>query len=527
MGIRYEAGREGVGVPTTAAISRRSTERCAHVLFPRVDELPPVSAAPVPAGLVIFEHREGKPFDLAAMARQPGLYMADFDELTPAPDADDWTVEQKSRGRLRTHLDDEELFLVRTRGDATLAVVWGDMPLEQYLRERLAVSPDADGCLSSMESQPAGRRRRARARAEPHPVLPAGVDGPLRRAARLSDRALGHAGRAVARAHRSEHHDPRQPAPLRPPGLPAQSEHALHRRRVAGNLRASFADSGQDVLDMGRHLVTGTTRENIHTGQLEKRTSLLAAVPMLVIGVARLEPVQGGKDFVEGIQSGVQVAADAVSATNNAVINPLLQITLGLASPDAADDAGHFTGAVTQAWAKNLPGSERSMDALNPLSLWYHNRAFKPTAYTRTDTQLNIDRLVSIANIFGVYGLTTLGGGWRRRWWWWRRWRRWRRRRRCPRWRRRTRWRPVVPPAAVLPPVSRPAADAASRLRGRRRGFRRRRRVVQPPERAVVLALVDELEAGHVPVHARVGVEQLEGGGPSMGCQALHGSPAW
>ena len=179
---------------------------------------------------------------------------------------------------------------------------------------------------------------------------------------------------------------------------------------------------------MGRHLVTGTTRENIHTGQLEKQTSLLAAVPMLVVGLVKLEPVQGGKDFVEGIQSGVQVAADAVSAANNAVINPLLQTTVGLASPAAADDAGHVTGAVTQAWAKNLPGSERSMGALNPLSLWYHNRAFKPTAYTRTDTQLNIDRLVSIANIFGVYGLTTLGGGGgggggggRRRW---RRWRR-------------------------------------------------------------------------------------------------------
>ncbi len=102
----------------------------------------------------------------------------------------------------------------------------------------------------------------------------------------------------------------------------------------------------------------------------------------------------------------------AVSAANNAVINPLLQVTLGVASsPEAADDAGHVTGAVTQAWAQNLPGSERSMDALNPLSLWYHDRAFKPTAYTRTDTQLNIDRLLSIANMFGVYGLTTLGGG--------------------------------------------------------------------------------------------------------------------
>jgi hypothetical protein len=116
---------------------------------------------------------------------------------------------------------------------------------------------------------------------------------------------------------------------------------------------------------------------------------------------------QGGHDFVEGISSGVQV----VSAANNAVINPLLQTTVGLASPAAADDAGHFTGAVTQAWAQNLPGSERTLDALNPTSLWYHNRAFKPTAYTRTDTQLNIDRLISIANIVGVYGIATTAAG--------------------------------------------------------------------------------------------------------------------
>jgi hypothetical protein len=107
----------------------------------------------------------------------------------------------------------------------------------------------------------------------------------------------------------------------------------------------------------------------------------------------------------------VQVAADAMSATQNAVVNPLLQTTFGLASVSAADDAGHVTGAVGQAWARNLPGSERSMDALNPLSLWFHNRAFHPTDYTRTDTQLNIDRLISIANYIGVYGLTTLGGG--------------------------------------------------------------------------------------------------------------------
>jgi len=157
--------------------------------------------------------------------------------------------------------------------------------------------------------------------------------------------------------------------------------------------------------------VTGSERRNIHTGQIERRTSLLAAVPMLLYGIARLEPAEGGRDFIEGVQSGVQIGADAVSAVSNAVINPLLQTTVGLASPSAADASGHWLGALTQAWAKNLPGSERSMDALSPVALWRHDRAFAPTAYTRTDTQLNIDRIFTIANIFGVYGLASSGGG--------------------------------------------------------------------------------------------------------------------
>jgi len=410
MGIRYQAGANGSASDDGRYLASVDGKD-ARVRFPRVDDLPAVSEGPVPeAGLVIFEHREGEPFDLVEMARQPGLYMADFEELTPAPDADDWTVKQKSRGRLRTHLDEEELFLVRTRGAATLAVEWGDMPLEQFMRERLAVRPDVDGCLSTMESDVVGDD--GVHAPVPHRILycpqasMALFDAPpgyqIGLSAVQGEQALERTEASTSILDNLRLYG-RQVYPRSPNTRSTGS--------LAGNLRASFRDSGQDVLDMGRHLVTGTTRENIHTGQLEKRTSLLAAVPMLVIGVAKLDPVQGGKDFVEGIQSGVQVAADAVSAANNAVINPLLQTTVGLVSPDAADDAGHVTGAVTQAWAKNLPGSERSMDALNPLSLWYHNRAFKPTAYTRTDTQLNIDRLVSIANLFGVYGLTTLGGG--------------------------------------------------------------------------------------------------------------------
>ena len=91
---------------------------------------------------------------------------------------------------------------------------------------------------------------------------------------------------------------------------------------------------------------------------------------------------------------------------NNGVVNPLLQSTIGAAaSTSAADSTGHWFGAITQAAAQNLPFSERSADALNPASLWYHNRAFVPSAYTRTDTQLNIDRVLTIANIFATYAV--------------------------------------------------------------------------------------------------------------------------
>ncbi len=180
---------------------------------------------------------------------------------------------------------------------------------------------------------------------------------------------------------------------------------------VTGNLRESFKDSGRDVVDMGRHLVMGTTQRNIHTGQMERRTSLFSAVPKLIQGLVTLDPIQGGKDFIEGIGSGVQVAADAVSAVHNGIINPLIQTTVGLASPQAADTAGHWSGALTQAWSQNLPGSERSINALSPFSFWYHDRAFVPTEYTRTDTQLNIDRVFTIANIFGVWALASSGGG--------------------------------------------------------------------------------------------------------------------
>jgi hypothetical protein len=181
---------------------------------------------------------------------------------------------------------------------------------------------------------------------------------------------------------------------------------------VGANVVAGFQDAGRDVVDMGRHLVVGSERRNIHNGQVEKRTSLLAAVPMFLWEMGHARPLSATQQLFQGVSSGVQVAADAVSAVNNAVLTPLVQGTVGLAaSPAAADATGHWAGAVTQAWARNLPGSERTLDAFNPVSFWRHDRAFKPTDYTRTDTQLNVDRVISAANIYGTYALASSGGG--------------------------------------------------------------------------------------------------------------------
>lgn len=408
LGVVYRAGTGGL--PQLDGRYLASVDsRGAKVAFPRIEELAQVGAGPEP-GLLIFKHREGAPIDLADFARNPARYLADFDELTRAEDADDWSAEG-GKGRLRTHFDREDLLLVRTAGEATLDVEWGDMPLVAFFEKRLAVRPDADGCYSTLESALVGEDGR-------HAVVPhrllycpedslALFDAPdgyqIFLSARVGSESIERtmAGTSIldnVRLYARE--------------IYRRSPRTRATGTVSGNLRNGFADAGRDVVDMGRHLITGSWRRNLHTGQTEHRSSALAAVPMFLWNLALLKPVAAAGELVEGVQSGIQVAADGVSAVNNAVVNPLLQTTAGLAvSPGAADTAGHWFGALTQAAAQNLPASERSSDALNPFSLWFHNRAFSPVAYTRTDTQLNIDRAFTIANIVGLNAILAHGGG--------------------------------------------------------------------------------------------------------------------
>ncbi len=403
LGIVYSAGAVGDSAHDGRYLASVSSSS-AKLAFESGPELPSVAAGPG-AGLVIMEHPHGAPFDFAAFTRDPKPSALGFDTLTSAEDDDDWTVEEDEEGTLRTHFDEENLFLVYTEAGFTLDVVWGDMPLIDFMAGILEVEPDSRGCYSSLDSGLVGRD--GVQRPLPHRLFYcpqdslALFDAPpgyqIFVSAKRGDEVLATTEISTTildnvRLYAYEV-NPRSP-----------------RRRatgqVWGNVKAGFADAGQDLIDIARHAVIGTYRTDVHTGQKHYRPSPVTAVPFFLWDLVRLRPVDALRNVAHGAFSGVRVAADAVSAVNNGVVNPLLQSTIGAAaSTSAADSTGHWFGAITQAAAQNLPFSERSADALNPASLWYHNRAFVPSAYTRTDTQLNIDRVLTIANIFATYAV--------------------------------------------------------------------------------------------------------------------------
>jgi hypothetical protein len=279
------------------------------------------------------------------------------------------------------------------------------MPLVEFLEERLAVEPTGGGCYSSLDSQLVGSD--GVHQPLPHRLLYcpqdsfALFDAPPGYQIFLSAKR-GEETLATTQASTSILDNVRLYAREVYPRSPYQRATGS----IWGNVRAGFSDAGHDLMDVGRHAVTGTYRTNVHTGQKRYRPSPLTAVPLALWNLVRLQPGEALRDVAVGAFSGVRVAADVVSATTNGVVNPLLQSTVGAGvSPNAADTAGHWFGAFTQAAAKNLPFSERSADALSPVSLWYHNRAFVPSEYTRTDTQLNIDRVMTIANIIATYAI--------------------------------------------------------------------------------------------------------------------------
>jgi hypothetical protein len=400
IGVRYVAGSSG-----DTQLDRRYLasvdSKTARVKFRRVDELAHVGAGGFIPGLVILKHREGAPFDFAEFAENPARYIEDFEALTRQKDADDWTADGPD-GRLVTHFEREDLFIVRTRGDFTLDLEWGDMPIVSFLEEYLHVRANPDGCYSTLHAELTNDD--GSPAVSPHRVLYCPEDSVA-----LFDAPDGYQI-GLSALREGEVHERTQVGTSIADNVRLYVREIYPRspsRRatgsVTGNIRAGFTDARKDLKDVLRHAVTGTREANIHTGREGYRASPLSAVPRALLSLVRLKPAGAIPELVTGIESAVKAGADVISAVDNAVLNPILQLTVGtVATPEAADTGGDWIGAVTQAAAKNLPFGERSVDALSPVSLWRHNRAFQPADYTRTDTQLNIDRVMTVANLVTI-----------------------------------------------------------------------------------------------------------------------------
>ena len=397
IGVRFLA--EGGG---DAVLDRRYLASVdSSSLVARLPTTPDVAAAPpaLPPGLQIYKHRGDVPFDFDAFLADPAAHAAEFDALTKAPDGDDWTIDEDG-GRLVTHFERDDLFIVHTTGGIPLEVLWGDLPLGTYLSENLGAKPDDSGCtntrdvtLTSEDGTKAVVPQRilyCPGQAFAFFEMPDGYETEL--AAVVGEERLD-----ATEAGTSTMDNLRLYAKEINPGSPT----ARATGTVGGNVRASYVAAGADLVALGRHAFLGETRTHQHEGTQSYRVSPVQMIPFAVYDLVRLQPASAAGRIFTGVESGVAVVADAVSATNNAVVVPLTQVTVGpTVSPTAADEVGDGLGVVTAAVAKNLPASERMFGAWSPLAFTRHDRAYEPSAYTRTDTQLNIDRLVSALDAF-------------------------------------------------------------------------------------------------------------------------------
>ncbi len=398
LGVVYSAGE--LGDPELNGRYLASIQGSQALITQVEEELPQVASPTFPPGLVILKHREGAPFDLAGFMDRPSQYLEYFDPLTRADDGDDWSMDG-SEGRLRTHFAREDLFFVRTEGDATLQIEWGDMPLESFAEEHLGLQRN-DDCYSSPNT---GLKN--------HDGTPTVIPHRLHycpdQSFALFDAPDGY--QINLSALRGGEPFERTEAGTSIPDNIRLYAHEIYPRHpsqrgtgsVFENIRAGFADAGEDLKDAFRHGFVGAYEPNIHTGQIKYRVSPFTGAVTGLASLVQLQLFDALDRIVTGAESAIQFGADAVSAVDNAVINPLLQVTVGTAvSPDAADTAGDWFGALTQAVVKNLPAGERFNSAVSPQSLWRHNRAFAETRFTRTDTQLNIDRAMTTLDLFVI-----------------------------------------------------------------------------------------------------------------------------
>ena len=415
IGVRYEAypeGRADLDGRYLASVDSRH----ARIAWEGLAGLPDVGAD-VTRGLVIFKHREGEPFDFADFIEHPAPYLEGFTQLTRQEDDDDWTVgENREKGTLRTHLGEEDLFIVRTEGGYALDVKWGDMPVQEFMENRLLVPRNGDGCYSTLDN-------------EMESFDGADVEVPNRllycpdRDFALFDAPPGYQIFLSAMDHSAMDHSELDGSEEAEPELFERTEastsirdnlrlyaNEAHPRRpssyatgsIGGNIKAGYGAAGGDLMDALRHLTTGTTPENTHTGERHYRASPITMVPRALIDLGRLQPIGAISEIWDGVQSTIYMSAHLVGAANNAVLNPLFQVTVGPASTTAATKTGDVFGVATVAFVRNTPVSDRSVQAYSPVSAWRHNRAFAPSYFTRSDTQMNIDRILTALNVWAI-----------------------------------------------------------------------------------------------------------------------------
>lgn len=408
LGLRFIASPDGDQEFDGRYVASVGSDE-AHIAYRRAEALVDVaSGVEVPGGLVILKHREGSAFDFAEFTDYPERYSEDFDLLTRAEDDDDWTVQPAKhegaelRGDLRTHFEREDMFIVRTTDpEIGLDVVWGDVPLEEYFEDYLAVAPDSDGCYSTLDS---GLMHEDGTPVEEIPnrmfFCPqdsvAMFDAPdgyeiglsaLREDRRLEYTEASTSIRDNIRLYVSE--------------IFKRNPSSRETGSVTGNIRAGYRDAGGDLVDAFHHGVTGRTVTNLHDGTSYYKASPFTAIPRSLGALVLLRPLTAFGELANGVDGGIQLAASTVSAVHNTVIDPVIQVTAGnVASTHTASTGSDYVGAVPVAVMKTMPFSARSIDAVNPLNVVQHDRAFAPPEHTRTDTQLNIDRALTAFNIW-------------------------------------------------------------------------------------------------------------------------------
>ena len=372
-----------------------------------------------PAGLVILKHREGAALDFAAFStRTRTPFLGDFDELTRREGRRRLDHQGPARGSLRTHFDRAGLLhRPRRRQRAARHRVGRRPPRPSSSRSATCSSSRGpDGCYNSLDSRVVGDRRRAAGAAQPHPLLPRGERRRLRRARRLPDLPLRPARLRGGGDHGGEHLRARQRAPLRRRDLAAEPEAPAATGTIGGNVVAGFAAAGDDVARHGPPALRDRHRAHRPAHRADAEAHFHAALAHRGWAMRRLastgQPVEAFGEILVGAFSAVHGGRrrrERRSPTR--CVNPLLQSTVGLASTGGRGQHGALGGRLHPGRGPE-PALLRALGGrLQPDRRLAAQPGLRDrSGYTRTDTQLNIDRVMTLANIFAIRAIVLSSG---------------------------------------------------------------------------------------------------------------------